>query len=143
MNMRKFTKVVRVGLSGLLIGCLLAVSIIALASPVHAVVDPVVARDLPDTVTPGELFEVTVTFTATGNQFTAALNDYGPNVPSNWIVTADAAWCTPSGGQVTNYGTNQFSITWLAAFDEGQQFTLVYKLTVPAAATTGTYNFID
>jgi len=129
-----------VGLSGLLIGCLLAVSIIALASPVNAVVDPTVTRAAPATVQPGELFEVTVTFTATGNQFTAALEDYAPNVPSNWIVTAAAAGCTPSGGSVGAVN-NHFTIMWLESFDAGTQFTACYQVTVPADATPRVYDF--
>jgi len=143
MNVQRFTKRIRVGLSSLLIGCLLAMSIIALASPITAADGLVVTRVLPDTVLPGQTFDVTVTFTAQHDEFVCGVDDFAPTVPSNWIATADAAWTTPAGGTVTDYGNNKFSIVWTAQFDAGTDFTVVYEVTVPGAATPGTYDFTN
>jgi hypothetical protein len=137
MNIKKYTEAARRGLSVLLICCLMAVLLVTTAPPVSAADGPVVTRNLPDTVLAGEQFEVTVQFTASGDDFTAAVDDYAP---AGWAVSSDDEWCTPDGGQDTATG-NQFSIMWLAAFSSGTNFNLKYKVTVPGGATPGIYDF--
>lgn len=137
MNVKKYTKAARVGLSSILIGCLMAVLLVTAAPPVSAATEqPVVTRTLPATVLPGEQFDVTVQFTASDDDFTAGVEDFAP---AGWAVSADDAWCTPSG--TTDATGNKFTIIWLAAFDSGTSFNLKYKVTVPGGATAGVYDF--
>ena len=126
MNVKKYTKAARRGLSALLICCLMAVLLVSTAPPVSAADGPVVTRNLPDTVLAGEQFDVTIQFTASDDDFTAGISDYAP---AAWAVSADAGWCTPSGGTVNVPSTNQFEITWIGpAFSSGTNFNLKYKV---------------
>jgi len=143
MNVRKFTKSAWVRLPVLLIACLMLTGLLLAQAPAIAVSDGlVVTRTLPDTVEPGETFTVEVTFTAPEDDFNGiGLTDFAPDVPSDWLVTANAAWCTPAADYI-NPIDNKAEIAWLLlSYPAGTAFTGVYKVTVPGAATPGTYDF--
>ena len=145
MNMRKFTKVVRVGLSGLLIGCLLFMLIGLLVPPVASGAitgDLEVTRDLPDKVRPEQQFDVTVTFTSPDNTFNnIGLAEQAPS-STPWPVSVDSAWVSPAPTFCYVADTNQVAVTWFAGpYASGTAFTVLYKVTVPAGTSTGTYNF--
>jgi len=132
-----------VGLSGILVGCLLVMLIGLLIPPVASGAvtgDLAVTRDLPDTVQPGEEFEVTLTFTAPADNFnTVGLGDIPPS-GSVWPATVEKADVIPStvfAGVVSGTVT----VLWVASFRSGQVFTVPYKVTVPAGTTEGSYNF--
>jgi len=99
------------------------------------------ARDLPDApVQRGVNFDVIVTFTASSNDFNAiGLID---NVPADWAIQADTTWCTPSA-DYAKYGSplNQAEYVWFGPYDIGQEFTALYKVTVPVDSEFDTYLF--
>jgi len=92
------------------------------------------ARILPQVISPGDTFEVRVTFTAPADNFNAiGLSD---TVPEGWNVTVDASWCDPvpeGGARVAEGNTAQF--IWVGPFDRGTKFEAVYKVTVPQNAS--------
>ena len=96
------------------------------------------ARVLPDTVQRGEVFDVTVNFTAPADEFNfIALSD---TAPDGWNVTVDAAWCSPNADSVEATG-NQALLIWYGPYDKGVDFTVVYKVTVPCDASLGSHSF--
>ena len=99
------------------------------------------SRDLPGLdptkVERGAIFNVIVTFTATGNGFGAALVD---QVPTGWTVQADPTWCDPAPNQWKDVG-NQSEYMWYPNYSSGQVFTAMYKVTVPVEAECTTYPF--
>lgn len=95
-------------------------------------------RVLPDTVQRGEVFDVTVTFTAPADNFNSiGLTD---NAPDGWEVTVDKAWCTPNVQFVKATG-NKVEFLWYGPYPNGTNFTAVYKVTVPCDASAGNYTF--
>jgi len=115
----------------------------ALAYPplVYPPADPV--RALPDTVEKGETFDVTVNFTATADNFTAiSLNDFAP---AGWNVTVSGSWSQPTALTTKDNNTVQFGWTGGMAegYDNGTNFTALYKVTVPCGAELGNYSFGD
>jgi len=103
--------------------------------------DPV--RALPDTVERGETFNVTVNFTATADNFTAiSLNDFAP---AGWNVTVNGAWCQPTALGTTPNNTVEYSWTggMAGGYDNGTNFTALYKVTVPCGDSLGNYTFGD
>jgi len=141
MNVRKFTKSAWVRLPGLLIACLMLAGLLlaqAPANPVSAVTTTVVTRNLPTTVEPGETFVVTVTFTSDAADFNAIL--LTDLAPTGWDVSVDTTWCTPNANAALATD-NKAEITWNGPYSIGTSFTAVYKVTVPGAATPGTYTF--
>ena len=99
------------------------------------------ARDLPDApVQRGETFDVIVTFTASSNDFNAiGLID---NIPTGWAIQADTTWCTPSADYAKDDSPlNQAEYAWFGPYDVGQEFTALYKVTVPIDAEFDTYLF--
>ena len=96
-------------------------------------------RDLTDApVQRGETFDVVVTFTAPSNEF----NSIGliDNVPTGWTIQVDKTWCTPNADQANIVG-NQAQYAWFGPYDKGQEFTSLYKVTVPAESGLDTYLF--
>jgi len=102
------------------------------ASPMRNLPDPD-----PTTVESGATFNVSVTFTATDNDFGAALTD---NVPAGWTIQVDKTWCTPNAQQA-NIAGNQSQYMWYGAYSSGQIFTAIYQVTVPGDAECITYPF--
>ena len=134
------------GLSGLLVGCLLVMLIGLLIPPVASGAvtgDLAVTRDLPDTMQPGEEFDVTVTFTSPGGVFSnIGFGDVVPEV--TWIVT-DPPDLTKISPHPTLIGItdNKPAIVWMKAggYGAGTQFTACDQVTVPADATPRVYDF--
>jgi len=95
-------------------------------------------RVLPDTVHRGETFEVTVTFTAPTDDFNSiSLRD---TAPDGWNVTVDETWCAPNADNVKATG-NQASLVWYGPYDNGTNFTALYKVTVPRDVSVGNHSF--
>jgi len=99
------------------------------------------ARDLPDAaVQRGETFDVTITFISSYDDF----NSIGlvDNVPTGWTIEVDTSWCTPSA-ENSNFdiSLNQAQYAWFGPYDIGQEFTALYKVTVPIDAEFDTYLF--
>jgi hypothetical protein len=96
-------------------------------------------RDLPDTVTVGEEFVVTVTFTSPEDGFHAiGLTDVGP---AGWDVSVDVAWTEPQAMGANTPGTEKAEYIWEGPHDAGVEFTAEYKVRVPVDAEPGTYTF--
>ena len=94
-------------------------------------------RHLPATVERGATFNVTVNFTAPGDNFIASsLSDFAP---TGWNVTVNGAWCQPQA-QVKATG-NQAEFGWKDPYGNGTNFTVPYKVTVPCDAELGNYSF--
>ena len=102
------------------------------------------ARDLPDSVHPGETFNITVNFTSPADNFSNVyLIDHAP---SGWTVTVQPGWCSPAANWVgvTNNATDNCVeiFWWLDTYPQGTNFTVRYEVTVPGNASVGNYNFI-
>lgn len=99
-----------------------------------------VVRDLPEPATceKGDTFEVTITFTATEDEFNAiVLHD---EAPAGWQVTVDKDACIPPILTEKVVGDNGIEYTWMGPYHAGQIFRAVYEVTVPEATTGGTHN---
>ena len=99
------------------------------------------ARDLPDSpVQRGETFDVTITFIAPDDGFNSI--GIADNVPTDWTIQVNKIWCTPNADQpnIDNL-LNQAQYAWFGPYDVGQEFTALYKVTVPADAEFDTYLF--
>jgi len=94
---------------------------------------------LPDVAQlPEQTFDVTVTFTAPDDNFNSiGLED---SVPAGWAIQSNAAWCTPNANFVNIVG-DQVQYAWFGPYSSGQTFTALYKVTVPAGSSSGTYAF--
>jgi hypothetical protein len=96
------------------------------------------SRILPEVVERGQTFDVTVTFTATADNFTAiSLLDL---CPDDWDVTVDKTWCQPQGSWTKATG-NMAEVAWQGPYNGGVDFTALYKVTVPCDASVGSYVF--
>ena len=98
-------------------------------------------RDLPNApVQRGETFDVTITFIASYDDFNAiGLVD---QVPGGWTIQVDTSWCTPSANEAkVDILLNQAQYVWFGPYDVGQEFTAIYKVTVPVDAEFDTYLF--
>ena len=99
------------------------------------------ARDLPNApVQRGETFDVTITFISPYDNFNAiGLID---EVPAGWIVQVDTSWCTPNAENAKwDIPLNQAQYVWFGPYDVGEEFTALYKVTIPADAESDTYLF--
>jgi len=128
----------RWGLHLVLAAALLLALIVGSVNTVLA--DAMVARELPDYgLKPGETFDVIITFTApSANTHAVVLFD---EAPSGWAVQVDKTWCTPEAQTDKTYGANQAEYTWLGPYGQGETFTAVYRVTVPAGAAPGPHTF--
>jgi len=97
-------------------------------------------RALPATVERGETFNVTVNFTAPGDNFSSiSLTDFAPD---GWNVTVDGAWCTPTA--TVKLTGNMTEHSWyMTPYPNGTNFTVRYKVTVPCGAELGDYTSGD
>ena len=96
-------------------------------------------RILPDKVYGGETFNVTVTFSAPGDDFRLiSLTDLAPG---GWNVTVNETWCTPTGN-ATKATDNKAEITWGGSFSNGTSFSAVYRVAVPEDADAGFHTFV-
>lgn len=97
-------------------------------------------RDLPgdalefDQTYAGETFDVYVNFTSSAD----GLNSIGLTdvAPDGWIVQVDKTWCTPNAYAVQKWG-NEVEILWSGPYGVGQDFSAMYKVTVPDTAKPG------
>jgi len=93
----------------------------------------IVARDIPPSVERGTIFNVTVTFTAPGDEFNwIGLTDFAPE---GWNTTINTAQCTPEAKSIKTTG-NKTEIVWQGAYANNTNFTAVYQVTVPENTTT-------
>lgn len=98
---------------------------------------PTVSAEHPDTVTPGEEFDITV-------DGTDAIELELTDLPAGWTLTdvstdpGDTLALTPSAGELPNESTG--GDTWLAIFSE-EQVDASYTLTVEAPEAEDTYEF--
>jgi len=96
-------------------------------------------RGLPDTVTAGEEFAVTVTFAAPADRFHAiGLTDVAP---AGWDVSVDVAWTDPQAMVAHIPEPGMAAYIWAGPYAVGVEFTTVYKIKVPVDAQPGTYTF--
>jgi len=132
-----YNKSMRVSVVLLTVVALIAIVVIPLhIALAYPPANPV--RVLPDKVYRGETFNVTVTFTAPGDNFTViSLTDLAP---ADWNVTVNASWCTPAAATVVATG-NKTEFVWGGSFDQGAWFAALYKVTVPNDAELGNYSF--
>jgi hypothetical protein len=92
-------------------------------------------RSLPATVTPGEQFQVTVTFASPAADFNAiGLDDFAP---AGWTVSVNTAWCTPAADVDNTPKPNEAAYVWFGPYASGVTFTAVYEVTVPDDAEVG------
>jgi len=99
---------------------------------------PSVTRHLPSAVSPSQTFDVTVTFTAPADSFNAiGLVD---DAPAGWAVQGNVAWCTPNANFLNVVGS-EVQYTWVGPYSSGQNFTVLYKVTVLGNASLPSYTF--
>ena len=99
-----------------------------------------VMRNLPadaldfDAEYPGDTFDVYVNFTAPVDDFASiGLTDLAP---AGWEVETDVTWCTPIASWTMSPG-NKAEYAWSGPFSGGTNFSVVYKVTIPATADVG------
>lgn len=92
----------------------------------------------PNMLHPGETFEVFVNWTAPLDSFCAL--GFTDLAPAFFVVEANKTWCSPVA-DVTNTTGNKVEIAWSGPYAKGINFTVMYKVTVPAAATPGSHYF--
>lgn len=96
-------------------------------------------RFLPATVSPGDTFEVTVTFTSPlANFHGIGLDDLAPG---GWTVSVDKVWNDPDADADNTPSPNEAAYIWFGPYASGVTFTAVYDVTVPGDAELGIYDF--
>ena len=120
----------------------LLVSVVPLALPQNTAVaqGSNVTRTLPDTVVRGGTFNVTVTFIT---PVVADVINLWDCVPVGWSVQVNKQWCNPSTMDALLVKNNSVWAQWSGGFPVNTTFTCLYKVTVPADATPGIYNFSE
>ena len=124
----------------LIFTALLALLVVATPLGIALAQEASPVRALPEVITPGETFEVRVTFTAPADMFNAI--GVIDTAPEGWNVTVNEEWCDPvpeGGAQVVGGNTAQY--IWIGPFDAGRDFKAVYKVTVPPDASVGSPAF--
>ena len=97
-------------------------------------------RDLPDSVSPGDSFNVTVTFTAPADNFNSIGLTEETNKTANMTVEGKKEWCIPEADFV-KIMDNKIEILWYGPYDANTAFTVVYKVNVPSDVKEGSYAF--
>ena len=102
---------------------------------------PSPVRNLPPTVHCGETFDVIVNWSSPVDDLNAiGFTNLAPDIPANWNVTADLANCTPVPDFAKATG-NKIEYAWNGSYSAGTNFTIRYKVTVPANPPLGVYFF--
>jgi len=97
-----------------------------------------VVRYLPSCLNRGETFNVTVTFTATEDDFNAiGVTDFGPE---GWNTTINISHSIPEADNA-KCRNNTVEIAWNGPYVQNTTFTAVYQVTVPEDAQPGNYTF--
>jgi hypothetical protein len=97
-----------------------------------------VVRYLPSCLNRGETFNVTVTFTATEDDFNAiGVTDFGPE---GWNTTINISHSIPEADNA-KCKNNTVEIEWNGPYAQNTTFTAVYQVTVPEDAQPGNYTF--
>ncbi|MDY6865632.1 MAG: carboxypeptidase regulatory-like domain-containing protein [Halobacteriota archaeon] len=98
---------------------------------------PVITRTInPDVVLPGDEVTVEISFTATENMGTLAIDD---SVPTGWNVDNGSLSSSPAAtNQRFKDGTVGFF--WMSQINTGTTVTVSYTLQVPGDATAGDYS---
>jgi hypothetical protein len=92
-------------------------------------------RSLPAMVSPGDTFEVTVTFTSPLADFHGiGLDD---SAPGGWTVSVDKVWNDPDADVDNTPTPNEAVYIWFGPYASGVTFTAVYEITVPDDAEVG------
>jgi len=91
-------------------------------------------RLLPDAEYPGMTFDVYVNFSAPVADFNSiGVTDFAP---AGWLVETNSSWCYPPASyNKSNY--NKAEYAWAGPYDPPQNFSAMYKVTIPATATAG------
>ena len=93
---------------------------------------------LPNELYAGDTFDVIVNWTAPLNNFSAiGLTDLAP---VGFEVEVNATWCDPDADELNAIGS-KVEIVWFGPYDKGTDFTVMYKVTVPATAAPGSHFF--
>jgi len=130
-------KATRVGGWALLIFLISSVLAIGAGAGVVAADGANPVRALPATVTPGQQFQVTVTFISPAVDFNAiGLLD---EAPAGWNVSVDKAWNTPLADVEHTPSPEEAAYIWFGPYADNVTFTVVYKVQVPPAAPPRTY----
>jgi len=96
-------------------------------------------RSLPLQARPGDELEVTLTFISPHDEFNSVeLTDVAP---PGWTVSVDTAWATPSPLAASAPTAEKAVYVWAGPYDAGVDFTVVYRVRVPADAQERTYSF--
>jgi len=133
MAILKARMVAPVIIAGVIIFSMIAASISASYS-VNAV------RDLPDSVSPGDSFNVTVTFTAPADKFNSIGLTEEANETANMTVEGKKEWCIPEADFV-KITDSKIEILWYGPYDANTVFTVVYKVNAPSDVKEGSYAF--
>ncbi len=123
----------------LVVGSLLAMLVGAL--PVAADDAPEVnpVRSLPATVAPGDEFDVTVSFTIPVGGFEGMVLQ--ERAPAGWTVSVDQEWCEPEAEEAAIFEPGVAAYSWYSQYQEGTEFTAMYRVLVPDDAGLEEYAF--
>jgi len=97
------------------------------------------AREMPASVKPGDEVEIIVTFAAPRDGFHAI--GLTEQAPDGWVVSVDAAWTDPEADLAHTPESGQAVYVWEGPYDDGAEFTVKYRVKVPADTPPGTYTF--
>ncbi len=116
------------------------VIIFSLVAAMSATYSVNAVRDLPDSVSPGDSFNVTVTFTAPADDFNSIGLTEEANETVNMTVEGKKEWCVPKADfcKVTD---NKLELLWYGPYGADTRFNVTYKVNVPSEAKGGTYTF--
>ena len=97
-------------------------------------------RDMPESVNPGEDFNVTINWTAPADAFNAIGLTDNANATANMTVSGNTGWCTPNADNVKPEN-NTIEYLWYGPYSKGTDFTAVYSVHVPIDVPEGNYAF--
>ena len=123
---------------GILVTGIVLTLVLVLSGVVQAAANPV--RDMPESVKPGEDFNVTVNWAAPADGFNAIGLTDNANATANMTVSGNTGWCTPNANSV-NPVNNTIEYMWFGPYNNGTEFTAVYSVHVPTGTPEGNYTF--
>ncbi len=97
-------------------------------------------RDLPDSVSSGDSFNVTVSFTAPADNFNAIGLTEVANKTANMTVEGKNEWCTPKA-DICKVTDNKLELLWYGPYDADTAFTVIYRVNVPSDAKGDSHAF--